>query len=70
MAAGVLKRICREAQAHPKQKYLVIIDEINRANLAKVLGELITLLEKDKRGLVIALHQSKEAFTFPQNVFF
>lgn len=69
MADGVLKRICREAQAHPKQKYLVIIDEINRANLAKVLGELITLLEKDKRGLVITLPQSKETFTIPQNVY-
>jgi len=68
LADGIFKRICREAQAHPKQKYLIIIDEINRANLAKVFGELITLLEKDKRGLTITLPQSKEVFTIPPNV--
>jgi len=68
MADGIFKRICREALAHPKQKYLVIIDEINRANIAKVLGELITLLEKDKRGMLITLPQSKENFTIPPNV--
>lgn len=69
LADGIFKRICREALAHPKQKYLVIIDEINRANLAKVLGELITLLEKDKRGMLITLPQSKETFTIPPNVY-
>jgi 5-methylcytosine-specific restriction protein B len=69
LADGIFKRICREAQAHPKQKYLIIIDEINRANLAKVFGELITLLEKDKRGLSITLPQSKEVFTIPSNVY-
>lgn len=69
LADGVFKRICREALAHPKQKYLVIIDEINRANLAKVLGELITLLERDKRGMQITLPQSKEPFTIPPNIY-
>lgn len=69
MADGIFKRICREAQAHPKQKYLIIIDEINRANIAKVFGELITLLEKDKRNLVINLPQSKETFSIPPNVY-
>ena len=47
----------------------MLIDEINRANVAKVLGELITLLERDKRGLLISLPQSKEAFTIPPNVY-
>lgn len=69
LADGIFKRICREALTHPKQKYLVIIDEINRANLAKVLGELITLLERDKRGMLITLPQSKETFTIPPNVY-
>ena len=69
LADGIFKRICREALAHPKQKYLVIIDEINRANLAKVLGELITLLERDKRGMQITLPQSKEPFTIPPNIY-
>ena len=66
---GLFKRICREAQAHPKQHYLMLIDEINRANLAKVFGELITLLEMDKRGLVVTLPQSKESFTIPPNLY-
>ena len=69
LADGIFKRICREGLAHPKQKYLVIIDEINRANLAKVLGELITLLERDKRGMQITLPQSKEPFTIPPNIY-
>jgi 5-methylcytosine-specific restriction enzyme B len=69
MEDGLFKRICREAQAHPQNKYLLIVDEINRANLAKVFGEIITLLEKDKRGLVVMLPQSKESFTVPVNVY-
>lgn len=66
---GVFKTICREAQANPESPYVVLIDEINRANVAKVFGELITLLEKDKRGLQITLPQSREAFTIPKNVY-
>jgi len=66
---GVFKRVCRQAQADPKNPYLVLIDEINRANVAKVFGELITLLERDKRNLLICLPQSKETFTVPPNVY-
>jgi 5-methylcytosine-specific restriction protein B len=69
MENGLFKRICREAQAHPQKNYLLVVDEINRANLAKVFGEIITLLEKDKRGLVVTLPQSKESFTIPTNVY-
>lgn len=66
---GIFKRICRDAQANPAKPYLVLIDEINRANVAKVFGELITLFEKDKRGLLVSLPQSKEPFTIPPNVY-
>lgn len=66
---GVFKTICREAQANPDRPYVVLIDEINRANVAKVFGELITLLERDKRDLQITLPQSREAFTVPKNVY-
>ncbi|MBK8905450.1 MAG: EVE domain-containing protein [Anaerolineaceae bacterium] len=66
---GLFKQICRAAQAKPHKNYLLIIDEINRANLAKVFGEIITLLEKDKRGLVVTLPQSKESFSVPANVY-
>ena len=66
---GVFKRVCRDAQANPRRKYLLLVDEINRANLAKVFGETITLLEKDKRGMPVTLPQSKESFSVPPNVF-
>ena len=66
---GIFKRICREAQAQPEKRFLLLIDEINRANVAKVFGEIITLLEADKRGLVVTLPQSKESFCVPRNVY-
>ncbi len=66
---GVFKRVCRVAQAHPRRSYLLLIDEINRGNVAKIMGELLTLLERDKRGLTLTLPQSKETFSVPPNVF-
>ena len=66
---GVFKRVCRAAQANPGRPYLLLIDEINRGNVAKIMGELLTLLERDKRGLTLTLPQSKEAFSVPPNVF-
>lgn len=66
---GVFKRVCRQAQADLSRGYLVLIDEINRANIARVFGELITLLERDKRGLQVILPQSKEPFAIPPNVY-
>ena len=66
---GVFKRVCRAAQAHPDRSYLLMVDEINRGNVAKIMGELLTLLERDKRGLTLTLPQSKETFSVPPNVF-
>ena len=66
---GFFKRVCRAAQANPGRPYLLLIDEINRGNVAKIMGELLTLLERDKRGLTLTLPQSKETFSVPLNVF-
>jgi 5-methylcytosine-specific restriction protein B len=66
---GVFKRVCDAAGSDPNNHYIVLIDEINRGNIPKIFGELITLIEKDKRGLAVQLSQSGDSFSVPENLF-
>ncbi len=65
---GIFKKICQDATMNPHYTYYLIIDEINRGDLPKIFGELITLLEKDKRGKRVILPLSGQIFQVPANV--
>jgi hypothetical protein len=70
---GVFKRLCDRARADKEHEYAIFIDEINRGNVASIFGELISLIEEDKREgapqeLSVRLPYSKELFSVPPNV--
>ena len=76
---GVFKRICQKAKADPESRYAIFIDEINRGNIASIFGELITLVEADKRvayeddgtvksGMTLTLPYSGKQFGVPENL--
>ena len=65
---GIFKDFCNMANKDSTNKYVIIIDEINRGNIEKIFGELITIIEKDKRGTDVTLTYSKKSFNVPKNV--
>jgi 5-methylcytosine-specific restriction protein B len=71
---GIFLQFCDKARNDSKNDYFFIIDEINRGNLSKIFGELMFLIEKDKRGLSVKLaYENPEnpfnRFSIPENVF-
>jgi len=74
--AGAFSQLCRRARQSPDQRFAMVVDEINRGNISKIFGELITLIESDKRDPLdgsappaeVVLAYSGEKFSVPKNV--
>ena len=66
---GIFKRLCDRATTQPDRAYYLVIDEINRGDIPRIFGELLTLLEADKRGTAATLPLSGERFLVPPNVY-
>lgn len=66
---GIFKKLCTDARNSPERKFYLIIDEINRGDIPRIFGELLTLLEKNKRGKPVVLPLSGKPFWVPENVY-
>ena len=71
---GVFYTFCQQALAHPERSFFLIIDEINRGNLSKIFGELMMLIEADKRSEKFAVKMTysedeADRFFVPANLY-
>ena len=76
MKEGIFMELCKQAREHMDRPYVILIDEINRGDISRIFGELITLIEDDKRyvnedspGVSLTVPNFKNKFSVPYNVF-
>lgn len=68
LTKGPFYEFCKKAEDDIEKDHFFIIDEINRGNLGKIFGELLMLIEQDKRGERIQPLYSNELFSVPRNI--
>lgn len=70
---GVFFNLCERARRDPEKKFVLIIDEINRGNLSRIFGELLMLIEADKRdseyAAVLTYGSPDKPFFVPKNLY-
>ena len=66
---GVFKSLCEKAAKSPHMNFVAVMDEINRGNISRIFGELITLIEESKRGSSVILPYSQTNFSVPSNLY-
>ena len=66
---GIFKILCNDAEGNPSKNYYLIIDEINRGDISRIFGELVTIIEIEKRKKQIILPLSGDMFSIPDNIY-
>lgn len=67
---GPFYNICKQAEKDPEhRKHFIVIDEINRGNMSKILGEAFSLIERDHRNEEITMKYNAEKFSVPDNLY-
>lgn len=66
---GIFKKLCDDAKRRPDKKFYLIVDEINRGDIPRIFGELLSVIEKSKRGKSILLPLTGTIFHVPENVY-
>ncbi len=65
---GIFKQLCHDAANEPNRHFFLVVDEINRGYVPRIFGELISVIEHDKRGKLITLPLTRATFAVPANV--
>jgi 5-methylcytosine-specific restriction enzyme B len=65
---GIFKRLCADAAGQPSRQFFLVVDEINRGDVPRIFGELITVIEHDKRDMPVQLPLTGSSFAVPRNV--